>query len=305
MTLLVALLGAAAPAHATFPGTNGRILFSSDQSGGTFNLFSMTSNGSDIKQLTTLTANDGNAFLAAWSPDGTRIVYAQFVQALGIAQIFLMDADGSNQHQLLVDPNHHETWPSFSPDGRSVIFSRFSPDFEGAAIYTVKIDGQGLNAITNLSKNVSSNVYDVSPKFSPDGNTISITSFNRGGVTGAIYLMDRRGSNIRMVTPSGLGGRVEDWAPSGRQLAFTSNCCVVGHQAIWAVGSDGTGLTQLTFPGKSNDFGPSYSPDGTQIAFERDSADFSTFNLLIMNSDGTNVKTILKDAGNPVWGPSN
>jgi Tol biopolymer transport system component len=264
----------------------------------------MTSDGSDVKQLTSLTAAEGAASFASWSPDGKRIVYAQFIQALGVAQIFLMDADGSNQHQLLVDPNHHDASPSFSPDGRSVIFTRFSPDFEGAAVYTVKVDGQGLNAITNLSKNVSSNVYDQSPKFSPDGNTISITSFNRGGVTGAIYLMDRRGSNVRMVTPSGLGGWVEDWAPNGRQLALSSNCCMPGHLAIWAVGSDGTGLTQLTFPGKSQDFGPSYSPDGTQIAFERDSGDFSTFDLLIMNGDGTHVKTILKDAGNPVWGPS-
>lgn len=56
-------------------------------------------------------------------------------------------------------------------------------------------------------------------------------------------------------------------------IAFVAN-------GIWKVGKDGAGLTQLTT--NDQDRGPSWSPDGSKIAFARGST------LMIMDADGTN-----------------
>jgi Tol biopolymer transport system component len=45
----------------------------------------------------------------------------------GVGQIFVMDADGSDQHRL-VTPSGIEGEPSWSPDGRQIVFDRRSKD---------------------------------------------------------------------------------------------------------------------------------------------------------------------------------
>jgi Tol biopolymer transport system component len=56
------------PAHATFPGKNGRIAFVQGP-----DIYTMNQDGSNVRQLTALT--DGGAFWVNWSPDGKQIVF--------------------------------------------------------------------------------------------------------------------------------------------------------------------------------------------------------------------------------------
>ena len=67
VTVLVAL--AALPAHATFPGKNGRIAFVQGP-----DIFTMNPDGTNIKQLTHV-GPDGLASWPAWSADGKQIVF--------------------------------------------------------------------------------------------------------------------------------------------------------------------------------------------------------------------------------------
>jgi len=68
---------------------------------------------------------------------------------------------------------------------------------------------------------------------------------------------------------------------------------------------DGTGLTRLGPLSKfHHDLSPSYSPDGNKIAFisDRFSTDiteftYGTFDVVIMNADGTDVTDVLPGAG--------
>lgn len=289
-------------ASATFPGESGRIAFSSDRYGGTHNIFTMKPDGSEVRQLTFVTAARGAAFFASWSPDGTKLVFQERNADLSVRQIWVMDRDGSNQHRLFSDPGYFDFLPSYSPDGTSVVFFRCRTDFEACAIYRVSADGHGLTAITHLD--AARNVVDVSPEYSPDGRTIAFTSFNRGGVIAAIYLMDTRGRNIHRVTPTALEATDPDWSPDGSRLIFSTHCCNPLHSAIWSMHSDGTGLQQLSFPGASHDFNPEYAPGGQRIVIERDSPDFSTSSIVTMTATGSNVDTIQPDAFLPAWGPS-
>src|SRR3989337_2066479 len=72
---------------------------------------------------------------------------------------------------------------------------------------------------------------------------------------------------------------------------------------IYVMNADGTGQTRLTF-NPASDINPSWSHDGTKIAFEstRDGND----QIYVMNADGTgqtNISNNLTNDGSPSWSP--
>ena len=87
--------------------------YRSDDAG--YDLFLMGKDGTE-KPLTT----DGRSWGAAFSPDGKTIVYVDY--ATGPNQIFVMNADGSNQHALYAPVTDQALLPAFSPNGKSVVF---------------------------------------------------------------------------------------------------------------------------------------------------------------------------------------
>ena len=206
VAMLVALVG---PAGATFPGKNGRIAFVEGP-----DIFTMDPDGSDVQQLTFL-GPDNAAFWQSWSADGQQIVFSEYLAPDFIGQLWVMNADGSNQHLLLSEPDYDHDAPSFSPDGRQVVFTRCQLIEHGTcAIYRVGADGTDLTAITQFQPEV----LDFAPSYSPDGRTIAFESFNRDGVLGAIYLINANGSKIRPLTPPELGPN----SPTGRQTGRRS-----------------------------------------------------------------------------------
>jgi TolB protein len=203
-----------------------------------------------------------------------------------------MNADGSAQRQLLLDPSFEDTYPGFSPDGSTIIFERCrlqgTTFVGGCALYRIDADGAGLTALTHFSENTD--ILDITAEYSPDGEEIAFAGFNRGGVISAIYLMNADGSDIRRITPPELEAWLPDWSPGGRKIAFSTRSSYPPNtitQQTWVVNTDGTELKQVTFPGAFHDVFPSLSPDGTSIAFERDTPDFSTGGIYVMNLDGS------------------
>jgi len=68
---------------------------------------------------------------------------------------------------------------------------------------------------------------------------------------------------------------------------------------VWAIGADGTGLTRLTHsPGP--DFDPSWSPDGTRIAFRSERS--GEPEIWVMNADGTEQRRVAAGLS-PAWSP--
>ena len=87
----------------TFPGTNGKIVFWSNRDGN-YEIYVMDADGSNQTNLTN--SNDLYERFPSWSPDGTKIIFTSagvrlvFGGADGNGDIFVMDADGSNQTRL-------------------------------------------------------------------------------------------------------------------------------------------------------------------------------------------------------------
>jgi Tol biopolymer transport system component len=298
---LAALVATTLPAQATAPGSDGRIAFASHRSGpGTQNLYSIRPDGTGLTQLTFLTADQGNASEPAWSPDGKSIVFTRGSADFSTWQIWMMNADGSNLHPLVDDPGSRNFQASFSPDGSRVIFRGCPVDRELCAVYSVKTDGHGLTTITHNIGTSKGENFDVKPEYSPDGNTISFSSFNRGGVQNGIYLLSVHGSKVQLITPTALEAVDADWAPDGSKLAFWGPCCTSAPSTIWTIRPDGSDLTQLTFG--TSDIKPSFAPAGDRIAFERFGAGSSS--IYTMPAGGGTPTLLVTDAGWPSWGPA-
>jgi len=176
----------------------GEILLASDRQGGKLHLFSLER--STLTDLRRVTADSGNEVEPAFSPDGSRIVFESTRD--GVAQLYLMDADGTNRTRLTNRPQP-DSRPVFTADGQTVVFQ--SPR-EGKRdgleqIWTVGLDGTGLKMLTDSGGNRQAAV-------SPDGQTIAFIS-NRDNKIPHVWLMARDGSNQRPFI-KGAGQREEE-----------------------------------------------------------------------------------------------
>src|SRR5437867_8782503 len=107
-----------------------------------------------------------------------------------------------------------------------------------------------------------------------------------------IFVMNADGSGVRQLTHNGWPLSGLAWSPDGRALAFSAD--TGGCEAIMVMGVDGLGTSRLTACGATRN--PSWSPDGSRIAFEND------FTIYTMKADGTGLAP-LSGAGagvNPV-----
>jgi Tol biopolymer transport system component len=158
---------------------DGRTIVFTSLKDGDLDLYAMDVDGTHVRRLTDTPGYDGGAF---FSPDGTKIVYranhptdstelaeyrallAQRIVRPNKMEIWMMNADGTDQHQIthLGGANFA---PYFTPDGSRIIFSSNykDPHSGNFDLYLVNVDGSGLEQITTDPG------FDGFPQFSPDG----------------------------------------------------------------------------------------------------------------------------------------
>jgi len=96
----------------------------------------------------------GEDFAPAFSPDGRSIAFsARRADGDGIFHLFVMNADGSGEHQITFDRGDFA--PAWSPDGRRIAFMRatgipgVTDDYN---IFSVRADGSDLQRLTNAAE---------------------------------------------------------------------------------------------------------------------------------------------------------
>jgi Tol biopolymer transport system component len=300
VVLLVVLLGLAlpAPAHAAFPGKNGKIAFVRSQLNVSPPLvYTMEPDGSGIAQLPIMNLARSN--FPAWSPDGMKIAFTSAVGS-GRTDIYVENADGGGQLKLTDDPES-DAYPNWSPDGSKIVFTK--PDAVGnAQIYVMNLDGSGQ---TKLTDNPTSAAF---PAFSPDGTSIAfmkeVIVENHSRVE--LFVMNADGTGqTELSSPGFYDDAAPDWSPDGTRIVFFSNRDA-GRAQVYVMNADGSAQTRLTQEGESSSV-PAWSPDGSKIVFAS-SPDFRNFDIYLMNPDGTG-KTKLTNAqseqvnAGPDWQP--
>jgi len=151
-------------------------------------------------------------------------------------------------------------------------------------IYSIGIDGQGLQQLTNNS------TWDGRPVWSADGQNIAFLKWQNNNLD--IYLMSANGSGEKKLYGSSTHDSDIHW--QGDKIAFTRD------SQVWLMNSDGTSAKKVTNPpraGQKNkanlpfgDYDPRLSPDGRQMVFERlenDESKHGNYNIYLINTDGT------------------
>ena len=109
--------------------------------------------GSDGSGLTQLTSGSVDNVYPSFSPDGTKIVFTS--KRTGTSQVYVMNADGSDQTQLTFDAQPKDQVPDWSPDGSKIAYLA---DTHGIAdivnpswgdIWVMNADGSGQHPITS------------------------------------------------------------------------------------------------------------------------------------------------------------
>ncbi len=264
-----------------------RIVFAVHRFPGGRDIYSMRSDGTDRRRLTSSNIDE---YAPAWSPGGTRIAYTRGFEG----SVWVMNADGSNKRVLAVDA----AAPSWSPHGAFVSFTRArSVPFphgdarEVTTIWTRPVDGSA------PARRLLTPEFDVDVEASPDGTKIAYTSV-RPFSTSGVYVSDADGGNETFLHP----GEAPDWSPDGTKILLGS---VSG---LYVVNPDGSLPTQVPTPAFGSIESWRWHPDGTRVSVVS-YGDLECRDVYAMNLDGTNVTRMTRaDCSSDVvdfdWAPS-
>lgn len=250
-TALTLIPRVAAPAHAVFPGYNGKIFFEGRRDvTGDAEIYSMQSDGTDVTRLTNSVGDDSQPRL---SPDGQQIAFTAFRS--GNYDIYTMGLDGSNQTNL-TNAAGADFLGSWSPDGTRIVFS--SSRDGNNEIYVMDADGGNQSRLTNNVAN------DYQPAWSPNGDSIYFVT-NRDG-TYEIYAMDVAGANLDRITTNAVREYRPSLSPDGTQIVYAT----WDYDGLFMVSVDGSSpqeidVSNLIVPAASFLEQASWSPDGKSL----------------------------------------
>ncbi len=280
IAVLIVTSAHAAPERAATPLLTGLIVASdSTDENAPANLYVTKPDGTVLRYVTQDSNWNRNA---GWSYDGTKIVWDIRNSTGGI---WVMNAYGGDRKELTARPNGAPSYafgPAFSPDGTHIAYADYahgSPGpnpLVGIEVYVMNANGTDKRRLTKTTVDGKTNTHKV----------------------------------IRWST-------LPAYSPDSTKIVYASTQS--GHSEIWVMNADGTQKQQLTFNAPNNgpegpdaNF-PSFSPDGTKIAFL---CGWETLygNICVMNADGSGRTQLTHNNDNglrkneasndePAWSP--
>lgn len=195
-------------------------------------IFTANQDGSDLRRLTDAPGYDAEG---AFSPDGRKIVFSSLRNAYPLselpgeeqkryeldpayfAEIYIMDADGSNQRRLTSTPGY-DGGPFFSADGERIIWRRFEEGGLIADVYSMNLDGSDVRRITHFKS------MSWAPYPHPSGKYIIFTSNQHGFENFELFITAMDGSTepVRVTNAPWFDG-LPVFSPDGKRLAWTSS----------------------------------------------------------------------------------
>jgi dipeptidyl aminopeptidase/acylaminoacyl peptidase len=232
------------------------------------NLWLVPADGSS--EARQLTAGDNKDRAPAWSPDGTRLVFAS--NRGGASNLWIMRADGGEALKL-TDLKGEVDEPAWSPDGRSVAFTfrKEDPALESEPDAT-QVPGSGEPIVTAPESK--------QPKKPPRYRHITRLHYKEDGKgflpkewqhIWVIPVDGLTGGTPRQLTDGDADDREPTWSPDGRWIAFLAKRQpdAEWYEAwtdIFRVRAAGGAIEQLSRePGERAAL--AYTPDGTQIGY--------------------------------------
>jgi|GEM_PF-2119519 len=170
----------------------------------------MDSMGGNARMIST-TRHDFNP---KWSPDGTRIVFNSYGMGSNQFSIWIVNEDGTDQHQLIEPESRGDQYPCWSPDGKWIVWSH------GYRLWIMKADGQNAKPLTA----VPAKAYEYCGGWSPKGDLIAYIAGDSFSYSSPDYY------RIWTIRPDGtdqklFGGGVRaeylKWSQDGKYLYYS------------------------------------------------------------------------------------
>ena len=174
---------------------------------------------------------------------------------------------------------------AWSPDGGTIAYSVN----DGSAYWIESLDvasGSHVRVVDGLA-----------PAWSPDG---LLFTYRGGPSRSEVWTAGADGSSPRRLA----AGSGPVWSAQGL-IAYFSDGGQPGANDIWVIDPDVTDPVNVT-NSPDDEFTPSWSPDGSRLAFDRGTAQFSSNDVVVARPDGSDQVTLVGDpvtGGAPVWSP--
>jgi TolB protein len=261
---------------------NQQLVFGAEHAG-RVDLFYLDFETQELLNLTEDTPYGGQD--PVWSPNGSRIAY---VCSPHKPEICLIDADGSNFHQVTEHPSIdlNVTW---SPEGDQIAYQTSRSGLSG--IYVVDLSNYEETDLTGGKSQFAS------PSWSPDGERITCHSDQDG--TMSIFTIDVDSSEKVNRTPEEGADVGAIWAPSEEKIAFRSK-----RNGTWElfVKDMRTGSVENITPGYGAVTTYSWAPDGKSLVFNSDVAGSDDVYIVsIGNGDITRLTNDENSDVHPMW----
>ena len=321
LVLVVAAVVGVVPAAegAVVPGPNGPLVFTSGRDDGATVLSDAVAQiwflPAPTRSPTRLTKTTDTLHHrhASWSPDRTKIAYAQGTGTSGPWDIYVQDLTNPTAPALQITntPSLREDRPTWSPDGTRLAYAKESvANFWD--IVTIRADGTGgeIKVADTASAGPGNSGQFSRPQWAPNGQSIVYGKIiNASPQDYDIYRAAADGSEHILGGTPVIAGTENDYQPSlsadGTRLCFTrqlspTNKDVMVHPALGTMASP-----FALFTDAPQDYECAWSPDSTMIAFVR--GGFDTGQILMANSDGSStLPAPVTDVdgrfdGNPEW----
>jgi len=276
---------------------------------------------SGFSQLT----HGGQNAEAYWSPDGKRLVFQTTRPPYECDQIFIMNADGTDQH-LASTGKGRTTCGYFLADNKHIVYGSThlagdacpaSPDrskgyvwgvFAGYDIFEATDTGHIEKRLTDAPG------YDAEATVNYKTGTIVYTSLASGDLD--LWTMKTDGSAKKQITrsPGYDGGAVfsrdgkklvwrAGYPKNAEQLAkykelLADNLTAPMKMELMVANADGSNQKTLTSFGCAS-FAPTFTPDGKKILFasNKQQCDSRKFELYLINVDGTDMEQVTNFGG--------
>jgi Tol biopolymer transport system component len=261
-------------------------------------IYVMKADGSGVAQLTHSTAASDQP---SWSPNGSRLA---FVRELSVSdEIFVMNADGTGVTRLTNNSINEKT-PVWSPNGTKIAFVRLGLRDE---IYVMNADGSHVTQLTNNLPFIGcgrlSRGGEASPTWSPDGTKIAFLH-KANCFREDIDIMNANGTGVTLLA-SGSFAHTIAWGKTGK-IAFDAGRWpgdTTYDDEIGLLTVSSGSITRLT-NNTVQDLYPTWSPDGTKLAFESDRD--GDFEIYATSATGAGVTKLTRNSVGdfqPAWGP--
>jgi TolB protein len=284
-------------------------------------LFAQTAHLDNIKQLTF----GGQNAEAYWAPDGKRLIFQSTREKLQCDQMYIMNADGSDQH-MVSNGKGRTTCGYFLADNKHIVYASTHDAGDACpaevdrskgylwAVYPTYVVYLATDDGKIIKKLASAPGYNAEATVNWKTGKIVYTSMQSKDLD--LWTMDAEGAHKKQITKSDGydGGAV--FSRDGTQLVWRANHPIKPDDLqryhmllsqnltspmkmeLFLSDAEGKNIRQITDFGCAS-FAPTFTPDGKKVLFSsnKHDCDGRKFELYLINTDGTGLEQVTNSGG--------